>query len=58
MYSDKVSNIKKKVLMPWLRSVDIKCLGLNGWVFVYELSGCGFEYSCSHLEQEFIKSPT
>ena len=22
---------------------------LNGWVFVYELSGCGFEFSCSHL---------
>ena len=20
----------------------------NGWVFVYELSGCGFESSCSH----------
>ena len=22
---------------------------LNGWVFVYELSGCGFESSCSDL---------
>ena len=22
---------------------------LNGWVFVYELNGCGFESSCSHL---------
>ena len=21
---------------------------LNGWVFVYELSGCGFKSSCSH----------
>ena len=21
----------------------------NGWVFVYELSGCGFKSSCSHL---------
>ena len=21
----------------------------NGWVFAYELSGCGFESSCSHL---------
>ena len=21
----------------------------NGWVFVYELSGCGFESRCSHL---------
>ena len=22
---------------------------LNGWVFVYKLSGCGFESHCSHL---------
>ena len=22
---------------------------LNGWVFVYELSGCGFESCCCHL---------
>ena len=22
---------------------------LNGWMFVYELSGCGFESHCSHL---------
>ena len=21
---------------------------LNGWVFVYELSGCGFEFNCCH----------
>ena len=26
---------------------------LNGWVFVYELSGCGFAYSCSHLNFRF-----
>ena len=26
---------------------------LNGWVFVYELSGCGFESSCSHLNFRF-----
>ena len=24
-------------------------LWLNGWVFVYELSGCGFVSHCSHL---------
>ena len=24
-------------------------LYLNGWVFVYELSGCGFESRCCHL---------
>ena len=22
---------------------------MNGWVFIYELSGCGFEYHCCHL---------
>ena len=26
---------------------------LNGWVFVYELSGCEFESSCSHLNFRF-----
>ena len=25
----------------------------NGWVFVYDLSGCGFESSCSHLTFRF-----
>ena len=27
----------------------------NGWVFVYELSGFGFESSCSHLKELQIK---
>ena len=26
---------------------------LNGWVFVYELSGSAFESSCSHLNFRF-----
>ena len=26
---------------------------LNSWVFVYELSGCGFKSSCSHLNFRF-----
>ena len=26
---------------------------LNGWVFFYELSGCGFKSSCSHLNFKF-----
>ena len=33
---------------------------LNGWVFVYQLSGCGFEYRCSHylpINQEKRKNP-
>ena len=25
----------------------------NGWVLVYELNGCGFESSCSHLNLRF-----
>ena len=25
-------------------------VGLNGWVFVNELSGCRFEFGCSHLD--------
>ena len=28
-------------------------LGQNGWVFVYKLSGSGFESSCSHLNFRF-----
>ena len=27
---------------------------LNGWVFIYELSGCGFKSSCSHLTSDFV----
>ena len=27
--------------------------GLNGWVFVYEISGCGFVSSCRHLNFRF-----
>ena len=27
---------------------------LNGGVFVYELSGCGFESSCTHLTEFLI----
>ena len=27
----------------------VRSVWLNGWVFVYELSGCGFESSGSHV---------
>ena len=27
-----------------------RAVWLNGWVFVYELCGCGFESTCSHLK--------
>ena len=30
-------------------SSNILPVWLNGWVFVYKLSGCGFESSCCHL---------
>ena len=34
----------------WVRKRTLNHLvWLNGWVFVYELSGCGFESCCSHL---------
>ena len=26
---------------------------LNGWVFIYELSGCGFKSRCNHLNFRF-----
>ena len=30
---------------------------INGWLFVYELSDCGFEFCCSHLKKStFIKN--
>ena len=34
----------------------ISVVRLNGWVFVYELSGCEFESSCSHLNFRFCAS--
>ena len=37
--TDKYSKLSSIIWPVWL----------NGWVFVYELSGCGFESRCSHL---------
>ena len=31
----------------------IKRIWLNGWVFLYEVSGCGFEFRCNHLKFRF-----
>ena len=42
-YTDKYSQHSSIIWPVWL----------NGWVFVYELSGCGFESSCSHLNFRF-----
>ena len=33
---------------PLLEAGAISEVWLNGWVFVYELSGCGFESCCCH----------
>ena len=47
--------------------IEIKCISqisthnssiicqvwLNGWVFVYELTGCRFEFHCSHLNVRY-----
>ena len=38
-YTDKYSQHSSIICSVWL----------NGWVFVYELSGCGLEFLCSHL---------
>ena len=37
----------------WTHNHLVRKQTLNGWVFVYELSGCGFESSCSHLNFRF-----
>ena len=31
----------------------VRPVWLNGWVFVYELSGCGFESRCCHLNVRY-----
>ena len=38
-----------KMTIAVIHSSIIWPVWLNGWVFVYELSGCGFESSWSHL---------
>ena len=34
-------------------STIISLIWLNGWVLVYQLSGCGFEFHCSQLNFRF-----
>ena len=31
---------------------------VNGWVFVYKLSGSGFESSCSHIDKFWLNLPS
>ena len=37
----------------WLQWNSNPQTGLNGWLFLYKLSGCGFESCCSHLNFRF-----
>ena len=37
----------------WTHNHLVHKLTLNGWVFIYELSGCGFESNCGHLNVRF-----
>ena len=41
--------------MLWVLICTVHLTVLNGRVFVYELIGCGFESSCSHLN--FMQKP-
>ena len=43
---------KKVILLSFLKILDWP-VWLNGWVFLYELSGCGFESSRSDLTLRF-----
>ena len=42
----------------WTLNHLAKPVWLNGWVFIYKLSGCGFKSCCSHLNRalKFPKS--
>ena len=46
-------NIRKKK-----EEKNIRPVWLNGWVFVYELSDCGFESCCSHVIAMTVKVHT
>ena len=47
--SKELLNIFQPMFLPTYNIYLQSMFWLNGWVFVYELSGCGFESSCSHL---------
>ena len=49
IYSTSLSWLVRFVLH-W-KLVSVFCP--NGWVFVYKLSGCGFESCCSHLKLDY-----
>ena len=55
-----ISNLREKLFKNFKQSAifdhllqsncatNFRPVWLNGWVFVYELSGCGFESRCNH----------
>ena len=43
------TNRNKNIFLQFLHVATARPVWPNDWVFVYELSGCGFESSCSHL---------
>ena len=40
---------KPQPLSSWTNTQPFRSVWLNGWLFVYELSGCGFKSRCSYL---------
>ena len=39
-----------------MKNLIKKNLMLNGWIFVFELNGCGLESRCSHLFQSIAEN--
>ena len=50
MWTRTHSYLVHKQTLSYLVKLAIWPVWLNGWVFLYELSGCGFESSCSRLK--------
>ena len=44
------------ILISGIPSTFLWSVWPNGWVFVYELSGCGFESRCSHLKFNLLSN--
>ena len=43
----------------WLQlDANAQSVWLNGWVFVYELNGCGFDSICSHIGKFCLNLPS
>ena len=60
MYEDIISCKLINIIISFRENMSSTATGLepkntlaNGWVFVYEVSGCGFESGCCHLNFRF-----